>query len=437
MHATREARNDKFGAMGSWNRRRFLTAAAVAGAGGLALALRPADRGANHARYFQRMSKALDEAGFARPTLVIDQRRLFANADVLHRRLRGRYDYRVVAKSLPSLPLVEAVMDRTDTRRLMVFHQPFLNLVAEELPRADVLLGKPMPVAAAAKFYDLHVQSEFDPARQLQWLVDSGARLRQYRELAQQRQLPMRINLEIDVGLHRGGLRNVDELAEVLDVIENDPWLTFSGFMGYEPHVVKIPGIIGGPPRAFEKAQAVYRAFVNRAEEKLGRSIASLTLNAAGSPTYQLYDGDEPANELSAGSALVKPTDFDLDTLADHRPAAFIATPVIKSLDTTQVPGLEPLAGVLAWLNPNRRKAFFIYGGYWKAIPESPAGLSVNPIYGHSTNQEMLNGSASIDLAPDDWVFLRPTQSEHVFLQFGDIAVYDGTEITANWPVFS
>ncbi len=423
--------------MGSWNRRRFLTAAAVVGAGGLALALRPSDRGSSHGRYFVRLGKALDEAGFARPTLVIDQRRLLANADVLHGRLRGRYDYRVVAKSLPSLPLVETVMQRTDTRRLMVFHQPFLNLVAEELPRTDVLLGKPMPVAAAARFYDLHVERAFDPARQLQWLIDSVARLRQYRELAQQRQLPMRINLEIDVGLHRGGLRSVEELVEVLGVIERDPWLTFSGFMGYEPHVVKIPGIIGGPPRAFEKAQAAYRSFVNAAEKTLGRSISHLTLNAAGSPTYQLYDGDEPANELSAGSALVKPTDFDLDTLADHRPAAFIATPVIKALDTTEVPGLEPLAGLLAWLNPNRKKAFFIYGGYWKAVPESPPGLSINPIYGHSTNQEMLNGSASVDLAPDDWVFLRPTQSEHVFLQFGDIAVYDGDQITTHWPIFT
>jgi D-serine deaminase-like pyridoxal phosphate-dependent protein len=48
----------------------------------------------------------------------------------------------------------------------------------------------------------------------------------------------------------------------------------------------------------------------------------------------------------------------------------------------------------------------------------------------------MLNGSASIDLRQDDWVFLRPTQSEHVFLQFGDIAVYDNGEIVGRWPVF-
>jgi len=49
----------------------------------------------------------------------------------------------------------------------------------------------------------------------------------------------------------------------------------------------------------------------------------------------------------------------------------------------------------------------------------------------------MLNGSKNIHLQPDDWVFLRPTQSEFVFLQFGDIAVYDGGAIVERWPVFS
>lgn len=403
----------------------------------MGLALRPSDKGATHGGYYLGLSKALDEAGLARPTLVIDRQRLLGNADVLRGHLEGKHDYRVVAKSLPSLPLIETVMKRSGTERLMVFHQPFLNLIAEALPSSDVLLGKPMPVAAAARFYDQHINDGFDPARQLQWLIDSAERLQQYQQLAQQRNLPMRVNIEIDVGLHRGGLSSVEKLAEVLGIIEADPLLTFSGFMGYEPHVVKIPGIIGGPPKAFDKAQTQYRNFVAAAEEVMGRSIRDLTLNAAGSPTYQLYDGHEPANELSAGSGLVKPRDFDLDTLADHQPAAFIATPVIKALETSKVPGLEPLAGAMAWFNPNRAKAFFIYGGYWKAVPESPPGLSINPIYGHSTNQEMLNGSTSVGLKQDDWVFLRPTQSEHVFLQFGDIAVYDGGDIVERWPVFT
>jgi D-serine deaminase-like pyridoxal phosphate-dependent protein len=49
----------------------------------------------------------------------------------------------------------------------------------------------------------------------------------------------------------------------------------------------------------------------------------------------------------------------------------------------------------------------------------------------------MLNGSRNISLQADDWIFLRPTQSEFVFLQFGDIAVYDDGSIVEHWPVFS
>ncbi|MCB1847502.1 MAG: DSD1 family PLP-dependent enzyme, partial [Halieaceae bacterium] len=87
--------------------------------------------------------------------------------------------------------------------------------------------------------------------------------------------------------------------------------------------------------------------------------------------------------------------------------------------------------------NPNRARTFFTYGGYWKAKPESPPGLLNNALFGRSTNQEMLNGSRNINLEPDDWIFFRPTQSEFVFLQFGDIAVYEQGRISQRWPVFA
>lgn len=49
----------------------------------------------------------------------------------------------------------------------------------------------------------------------------------------------------------------------------------------------------------------------------------------------------------------------------------------------------------------------------------------------------MYNGSMTIDLKQDDLIFLRPTQSEAVFLQFGDILVYEDGKITGSWPVLS
>jgi D-serine deaminase-like pyridoxal phosphate-dependent protein len=150
-----------------------------------------------------------------------------------------------------------------------------------------------------------------------------------------------------------------------------------------------------------------------------------------------MYDGSEPCNELAMGSGLVMPTDFDVPSLADHQPACYIATPVLKALDRTEIAGIEALSGLLRAWDPNTARAFFLYGGYWLADPVSPPGLQRNAIWGHSTNQDLYNGSVDMELAVGDHVFLRPHQSEFVFLQFGDIAVYDSGRIVDAWPVFT
>jgi D-serine deaminase-like pyridoxal phosphate-dependent protein len=41
-----------------------------------------------------------------------------------------------------------------------------------------------------------------------------------------------------------------------------------------------------------------------------------------------------------------------------------------------------------------------------------------------------------VDLQPGDHVFLRPTQSESVLLQFGDLRVVEDGALVDRWPVF-
>ena len=418
-------------------KRRSLLLGGLAGAAGATLLARPGDIGENHAPYFLDLGAALDRDGRSGPTLVIDRERLRQNVQTLLGHVQQRFDYRIVAKSLPSPDLLEAVMQESGSRRLMLFHQPFINTVAQRFPDTDILLGKPMPVAAARNFYRefAGAQSPFDPARQLRWLVDDAQRLAQYEKLAAELGTHMRVCIELDVGLHRGGVSSSDELTAMLDQLAGSTRLQFAGLMGYEPHVVKVPG---DPLVYRDRAMALYSDFVATARTHAATQWPDdVVLNAGGSPTYQLYDeGEFPFNELAAGSCLVKPTDFDLPSLADHQAASWIATPVLKTQDSVQIPGID-LGPLQSLWDPNRARTFFTYGGYWKAVPDSPRGLSTNSLFGRSTNQEMLNGSARIDLQPDDWIFLRPTQSEFVFLQFGDIAVYERGEIQARWPVFT
>jgi len=416
-------------------KRRSLLLGGLAGFFGLGWLLRPKEIGADHSPYFESLSAALDKDKLSKPTLLIDRKQLMANIKTLTGHLDKRFHYRIVAKSLPSLPLIETIMQATGSNRLMLFHQPFINEVATRFPHADILLGKPMPVAAARNFYLQYEGSAFNSARQLRWLLDTPERVQQYDQLAGELQQDMLACIELDVGLHRGGVHTDEQLIAMLELLKNSRHLQFCGFMGYEPHVTKVPG---DSVKYRNDAMATYSHYVAVAKTFLGSDWPEdVLLNAGGSPTYQMYnEGDFPFNEMAAGSCLVKPSDFDLPSLADHRAASYIATPVLKRLDTLEIPGIN-LGGLQALWNRNRARTFFTYGGYWKAKPESPPGLSTNPLFGHSTNQEMLNGSRNINLQPDDWVFLRPTQSEFVFLQFGDIAVYDEGAIVARWPVFS
>ena len=222
-------------------KRRTLLLGGVATTLGLAAVLRPRDKGQDHSEYFDAISSALDGVGQARPTLVLDKPLLEANIHTLMSHINGRFAYRVVAKSLPSLPLLETVMQVTGSNRLMLFHQPFINQVAVQFPQADILLGKPMPVAAARNFYRQFPGGAFDPQRQLRWLLDTPERVAQYATLASELEQQMPVCIELDVGLHRGGVRSDEQLVTMLGQIQASPYLQFCGLMGYEPHIVKRP----------------------------------------------------------------------------------------------------------------------------------------------------------------------------------------------------
>lgn len=387
--------------------------------------LRTSDRGAGgHAPYFAGLQAALKRAGVAEPALVVDRPRLEANIAAVRGALGPtRLALRVVTKSLPAPALLDAVISGTGATRLMVFNGVMLDEMVAFRPDADVLLGRPLPAVQVAQFVRRHANHPA-PAAQPQWLADSSHRLKQYAEIAGD--TPLRVNLEIDVGLHRGGLPDLHALSEAVDLVRADSRLRLSGLMGYDAHLAR------ATPAQAARVKARYAAAVNLLTEKLG-TLDGLTLNTAGSGTYALHLDDPVATEVAIGSAFVKPAHFDLPTLEALQPAAFVVQPVLKVMDPARFPGREDLTEAFNTLDPNNRRGFFLYGGYGDALPVSPPGVRFSAIWG---GRGMLAGSARVELAQDDFVFLRPAESEGVFLQFGDILVYDGQDITTRWPTF-
>ncbi|MCW8833968.1 MAG: alanine racemase [Colwellia sp.] len=419
------------------NRRQFILAGVAAGIAG-AISIKPSDNGSPYDDYFSALNSSLKNQGTFLPSMLVDLDLLDKNIEVLKQQLNPSVDYRIVAKSLPSPDLLAYVMDKAETNKLMVFHQPFLTTLANDYPQTDILMGKPMPVKAAEMFYQkLPTTSEFNASTQLQWLIDSKERLKQYLTLAKAQNTLVQVNIEIDVGLHRGGLQQAQELDALLKIIENNQThLRFSGFMGYDPHIVKIPSIVKSPEQAFAESQAIYQSFIERLYQQAPQyKTQALCFNGAGSPSLLLHKEKTLANELSAGSCLVKPVDFDIASLAQYTPAAFIATPVLKKMHGTQLPALEFAKSILPIWDKNLQQTYFIYGGKWLAQYESPAGLQGNGLFGTSTNQAIVNGSEKTNLAVDDHVFLRPTQSEFVFLQFGNIIALRNKTIENQWDI--
>lgn len=384
--------------------------------------------------YFNTLTKSLHEVGISHPVLIIDLDRLDQNIDILLRHLPEGMGYRIVAKSLPVPKLISYLREKSGTDRLMTFNLPMLLDLIEVMPDAEHLIGKPLPARAFQEFLNTAPPNSFV---KVHWLIDTHERFDQYTAIAQDAGVNAHIIIELDVGLHRGGFEPGTHLKRLLLKLRSSNMLNFKGFMGYEPHVASIPRAFGLQARAMKSAWAKYTAALDLAHDIFGSAtVKSIVRNAAGSPTYRLYTDTLIANEVAVGSALVKPTHFDTELLKPFMPASFIATPVLKSVGPTQIPALEFTDGIRRLVSPGTAHTIFIHGGNWLADPVYPAGMRYNKTFGRSSNQEMLNGSKSLSIAPDDFAFFRPHQSEAVFLQFGDIVVIRGHKVVDRWPTF-
>jgi D-serine deaminase-like pyridoxal phosphate-dependent protein len=98
--------------------------------------------------------------------------------------------------------------------------------------------------------------------------------------LAKNLGIKMRVNFELDVGLHRGGFANADASSKALGTtLANPTHLEFAGFMGYEPHLAGVADTYDHP--AMRKVLQIYAAQIDQIKQH-GLDPAALTINGAG-----------------------------------------------------------------------------------------------------------------------------------------------------------
>ncbi|MFV5502824.1 alanine racemase [Acinetobacter sp. 226] len=379
--------------------------------------------------YFQQLTQDLKQQGTGTPQLILDLTQYQHNLGLVQSRLPAQLKPRLVVKSLASPPLLQLASEKLNTRRFMVFHLPHLLEIIGTFQQADILLGKPMPVQALKHFYQ---KSSSQNKANIQWLIDDIERLKQYLQFTQSQNLCLNVNIEIDVGLHRGGVSSQAQFVALLKLIQQySSYLKLSGLMGYDAHVAKLPKILKCPEKSYRQSQQIYQHYKTILQQQFPDLWhEGLCFNGGGSTTFMQHCQQSVCNDLAFGSMLLKPSDFDLDHLSTLNCALLIAAPILKVLPYSQLPGLEILDCL-----PHPHKALFIYGGYWQANYCYPEKSRPHMLYGRSSNQEMVLVPKYCGLQVDDYVFLRPTQSEAVIPQFAQLYSYSKGKFMA-WDTF-
>jgi D-serine deaminase-like pyridoxal phosphate-dependent protein len=416
----------------------------------LVLLLKPRDRGGAYSTYFAMLNQALKNARVGRARILIDQDRLDHNLTIIQGNIPSPDHYRIVVKSIPCVELLRYIKGKVGTNKFMVVHEPFLKVILDNFdPGIDILLGKPLPVFACEEFFKgIPANLSKRAQKEIQWLVDTDTRMQEYLDFAIQNSLTLRVSVELDIGLHRGGVDSLPKLDSILKIVQSNPkQLVFSGYMGYDGHVASAPGIFTSARNAalaeFTDNMAVYKQYIDHGRQVFPDLFkAELTFNSGGSSTYSLFDRVPFITDIGIGGAVLRPSSYSALFLGDLLPAEYVATPMIKKWDGALIPFLEGLAGFLRWWNPNDQCSFGIYGGSWAGAIVAPPELhaqmltSTDPANENLvTNQSILNGSRKVGWGMGDFAFYYPKQSDAMF-QFEDILLIRNGKVTGTWDVF-
>lgn len=397
---------------------------------------------------FAAWNAALREQTPGRQVALVDLDAIDHNLRRVDQRLGSSVGLRLVAKSLPSIRLLEYMMVAACTNRIMAFSEGMAReLLLRFGDQVDVLLGRPQTADAARRTFealDFAGAGTPNPASRVRWLVDTESRLRSFEALAESRGVPIRVNLEIDVGLRRGGAIDEDELLGMLAVVDGSSALEFAGFMGYDGHVPFAPDGFDSDDE-FAEVQRRYQAFVDVAREAYPALLGDQPLfNGGGSRTYHLYtnDLDSPINEVAMGSAFFYPGNFSDLFDEELRTATYFGSPVLKRVDPAEVPFARGLLPAGATTDPNLEVSFFLDGAGYPADFVYPPGLVVNPLNPSTpevtnllSNQPEWLGARSLELSVDDFVFYHPWEGDGI-RWLSNLEVFRGGTWIDQWPTF-
>ncbi len=158
--------------------------------------------------------------------------------------------------------------------------------------------------------------------------VESSANAADLSNAAQAVGSTIRVLIEVDVGMHRCGVKSVEEALALAQVLINSPGLEFEGIMGYEGHVVLLPEFEVSESNCIESMQVLIS--VKEILEKNGIEVG--IVSAGGTGTYNIAGAYPGITEIQGGSYIVMDAKYH-SVLQDFECALTLLTTVTSRPD--------------------------------------------------------------------------------------------------------
>lgn len=129
-------------------------------------------------------------------------------------------------------------------------------------------------------------------------VVDEPANVRQLSTAARQYGSSVDVLVDLDVGLHRCGARNLEQLIELAQGVSKSPGLNLKGVFGYEGHVQ----FVRDREERVRRGREANEMLVNAAETIAGMGMNVEIVSGAGTGTYDIAAEFPGITEIQAGS---------------------------------------------------------------------------------------------------------------------------------------
>jgi len=138
----------------------------------------------------------------------------------------------------------------------------------------------------------------------------------------------IRVLIEVDVGMHRCGVKSVEDGLALAQILLSSPGLEFEGIMGYEGHAVMIPDFEDREKACIDSMQVLIS--VKTILEKNG--IECGIVSAGGTGTYNIAGAYPGVTEIEGGSYIVMDAKYH-SVLQDFECALTLLTTVTSRPD--------------------------------------------------------------------------------------------------------